>query len=285
MLYRSDRHWRTKRNFEVFRAHDFIAALVAQMPAKGVPSVRYYGWYSNKSRGLRRKLPAAIVPDTAPPLLLRRRRRVRWRELDPPSLGCRSPALPAVSGIPTAHRVDRDLVRHPHLPRTPRALRAGHRPASHRATGQQAAMMRSYLDRKGIRRGLPGRAPDRAQATRPHPEQGRPALSPPMDARPPRRAAIDGLETSRKLKAWFDENPIPGVRLIRSSVQNPISYQLGGSWSNQAAILFSTFPTKIFTIRGPSRFNPDHRATFLLMAIVIVVRPDNGRTTGPVNSR
>ncbi len=81
ILYRSDRHWRTKRNFEVFRAHDFITALVAQIPAKGVPSVRYYGWYSNKSRGLRRKIPAATAPDADPPLLLRRRRRVRWREL------------------------------------------------------------------------------------------------------------------------------------------------------------------------------------------------------------
>ncbi len=81
VLYRSDRHWRTKRNFEVFRAHDFITALVAQIPAKGVPSVRYYGWYSNKSRGLRRKLPATTVPPAAPPLLRRQRRRVRWREL------------------------------------------------------------------------------------------------------------------------------------------------------------------------------------------------------------
>ena len=86
VLYRSERHWRTKRNFEVFRAHDFIAALVDQIPDKGVPSVRYYGWYSNKSRGLRRRTaePVAAELPTAtevPPSPLPRRRRVRWREL------------------------------------------------------------------------------------------------------------------------------------------------------------------------------------------------------------
>ena len=86
MLYRSERHWRTKRNFEVFSAANFIAALLAQIPPKGVPLVRYYGWYSNKSRGLRAvaavnaTATAGSVPTTAlppPP----RRRRTAWREL------------------------------------------------------------------------------------------------------------------------------------------------------------------------------------------------------------
>ena len=40
------------RNFEVFSPAKFIAALVAQIPPKGVPLVRYYGWYSNKSQRL-----------------------------------------------------------------------------------------------------------------------------------------------------------------------------------------------------------------------------------------
>lgn len=82
VLYRSERHWRTKRNFEVFRAHDFIAALVAQLPAKGVPSVRYHGWYSNKSRGLRQrraKTEASVMPAAVPARRLRRR--TRWRAL------------------------------------------------------------------------------------------------------------------------------------------------------------------------------------------------------------
>jgi hypothetical protein len=81
ILYRSDRHWRTKRNFEVFRAHDFITALLAHLPAKGVPSVRYYGWYSNKARGQRAKSPPTAAPGIAPAKPKSRRRRVRWRAL------------------------------------------------------------------------------------------------------------------------------------------------------------------------------------------------------------
>lgn len=77
VLYRSEHPWRTKRNFEVFRAHDFIAALLAQVPPKGVPSVRYYGWYSNKSRGLRREATAASATTPAEPKVPARRRRVR----------------------------------------------------------------------------------------------------------------------------------------------------------------------------------------------------------------
>ena len=68
VLYRSERHWRTKRNFEVFSAPQFIAALLDQIPSKGVPQVRYYGWYSNKSRGLRQRIAGAAPGQThAPP--------------------------------------------------------------------------------------------------------------------------------------------------------------------------------------------------------------------------
>jgi len=64
VLYRSDRHWRTKRNFEVFSASQFIAALLDQVPPKGVPQVRYYGWYSNKSRGLRQRTASTAAGKT-----------------------------------------------------------------------------------------------------------------------------------------------------------------------------------------------------------------------------
>jgi hypothetical protein len=81
ILYRSARHWRTKRNFEVFSASQFIVALVAQIPPKGVPAVRYYGWYSNKSRGLRARAGATGVGQTVSPPPLHRRRRAAWRDL------------------------------------------------------------------------------------------------------------------------------------------------------------------------------------------------------------
>ena len=43
-----------KRNFEVFSAYDWFAALTAHIPNAGEHLVRYDGWYSNVSRGKRR---------------------------------------------------------------------------------------------------------------------------------------------------------------------------------------------------------------------------------------
>jgi len=48
-------HLVLKRNFEVFSACDWLAALTAHIPNAGEHLVRYYGWYSNVSRGKRRK--------------------------------------------------------------------------------------------------------------------------------------------------------------------------------------------------------------------------------------
>ncbi|MFQ5835445.1 MAG: transposase, partial [bacterium] len=45
-----------KRNFEVYTAEEFIAAITQHIPDKSFQMVRYYGWYSNKSRGVRKKL-------------------------------------------------------------------------------------------------------------------------------------------------------------------------------------------------------------------------------------
>ena len=39
-----------KRNFQVFTACDFIAAITQHIPDKRFQMVRYYGWYSNKMR-------------------------------------------------------------------------------------------------------------------------------------------------------------------------------------------------------------------------------------------
>ena len=44
-----------KRNFPVFTACDFIAAITQHIPDKRFQMVRYYGWYSNKMRDQRRK--------------------------------------------------------------------------------------------------------------------------------------------------------------------------------------------------------------------------------------
>jgi len=55
ITYRSKMHPVLKRNFEIFSACDWLAALTAHIPNAGEHLVRYYGWYSNVNRGKRRK--------------------------------------------------------------------------------------------------------------------------------------------------------------------------------------------------------------------------------------
>ena len=50
-----------KRNFAVYPAYDFIAAITQHIPEKGSQMVRYYGWYSNRMRGERRKQEGLAV--------------------------------------------------------------------------------------------------------------------------------------------------------------------------------------------------------------------------------
>jgi hypothetical protein len=44
-----------KRNFQVLDPLDFLAEFTQHIPPKGSHLIRYYGWYSNKARGMRRK--------------------------------------------------------------------------------------------------------------------------------------------------------------------------------------------------------------------------------------
>jgi hypothetical protein len=83
-VYRSRLNAKINRNFEVFTATDFPAAITQHIPDKGAQMVRYYGWYSNKMRGVRhRGLPPELVPhrpglSPPPPLKLPSK---RWRDL------------------------------------------------------------------------------------------------------------------------------------------------------------------------------------------------------------
>ena len=47
---------------------DFLAEFTQHIPAKGAHLVRYYGWYSNKSRGLRLKAERATALQSQDPL-------------------------------------------------------------------------------------------------------------------------------------------------------------------------------------------------------------------------
>lgn len=43
------------RNFEIFKPLDFLAQVTQHIPNRSQHLIRYYGWYSNKARGLRKK--------------------------------------------------------------------------------------------------------------------------------------------------------------------------------------------------------------------------------------
>jgi hypothetical protein len=58
MIYPSKIRPVLKRNFEVFPVLDWLAALTAHIPNPGEHVVRYSGWYSNLSRGKRKKTQA-----------------------------------------------------------------------------------------------------------------------------------------------------------------------------------------------------------------------------------
>ena len=48
-------HGKNKRNFKVFSPLEFIASITQHIPEPSFQLVRYYGWYSNRMRGDRKK--------------------------------------------------------------------------------------------------------------------------------------------------------------------------------------------------------------------------------------
>ncbi|MBU4264331.1 MAG: transposase [Proteobacteria bacterium] len=56
VIYKSKMtHGKNKSNFRIFNAGEFIAAICQHIPDKSFQLSRYFGWYSNRSRGERRK--------------------------------------------------------------------------------------------------------------------------------------------------------------------------------------------------------------------------------------
>ena len=47
-----------KRNFQIISPLDFLCELTRHITTKGSHLTRYFGWYSNKSRGMRKKAAA-----------------------------------------------------------------------------------------------------------------------------------------------------------------------------------------------------------------------------------
>jgi hypothetical protein len=84
VIYRSRLNAKINRNFEVFTATDFLAVITQHIPDKGAQMVRYYGWYSNKMRGVRHRglRPESVArrPGLSPPPPLKLPSK-GWRDL------------------------------------------------------------------------------------------------------------------------------------------------------------------------------------------------------------
>ncbi len=56
VIYRSKMtHGKNKRNFQIFSPLEFIATITQHIPERSFQLVRFYGWYSNRMRGDRKK--------------------------------------------------------------------------------------------------------------------------------------------------------------------------------------------------------------------------------------
>jgi len=53
----------TKKNFETFNPTDFIAAITAHIPERHQKYINFYGYYSNKCRGLRAKAGVPVIEE------------------------------------------------------------------------------------------------------------------------------------------------------------------------------------------------------------------------------
>ena len=63
VVYRSKLHATLKRNFQIMPGAAWLKLLLQHVPDRGEHLVRYYDWYSNRSRGERK----AIDPESTKP--------------------------------------------------------------------------------------------------------------------------------------------------------------------------------------------------------------------------
>jgi len=56
IVYRSKMHKSLKRNYQIMPGAQWLELLLQHVPDKREHLLRYYGWYSNRSRGMRKQL-------------------------------------------------------------------------------------------------------------------------------------------------------------------------------------------------------------------------------------
>ena len=67
VVYRSKMHATLKRNFQVLPGAAWLKLLLQHVPDRGEHLVRYYGWYSNRCRGVRAAQATASPGEADPP--------------------------------------------------------------------------------------------------------------------------------------------------------------------------------------------------------------------------
>jgi Putative transposase len=83
VIYRSRMHKALKRNFQIMHGADWLAQLCSHIPDRFEHLVRYAGWYSNRSRGKRRRMDAQPAEVATREVDVREAARVRstWARL------------------------------------------------------------------------------------------------------------------------------------------------------------------------------------------------------------
>jgi len=148
VIYRSDIvHPRHQANFRVFDPLDFLAEVSAHIPDAHEKTTLFYGWYSNRTRGYRKRhglLKEARVKEPAPdrearaPLEVRRSwaRLIRKVYEVDPLLCAQCGGTMKVIAVIERPAVVRQILDHLGLPTAPPQLRAPPKPPNHVAADQ-----------------------------------------------------------------------------------------------------------------------------------------------------
>ena len=154
MTYRSDKSEGPTAGTETVDPLEFLARVLVHIPDKGHVTTRYYGWYANRPRGMRRQ--AEPVALEAPPVIIPAPRLApteatrRWAallqqiyEVDPLACPTCHGAMRLVAFITQASVIDQILT---HLrTRAAHATHAGARsPPSTRAPASRSTSRASY---------------------------------------------------------------------------------------------------------------------------------------------
>ena len=90
MTYRSDKSEGPTAGTETVDPLEFLARVLVHIPDKGQVTTRYYGWYANRPRGMRRRaepvgaeplVPMVVVPMVVVPKLAPTEATRRWAAL------------------------------------------------------------------------------------------------------------------------------------------------------------------------------------------------------------